>query len=225
MTAARAFFVTGTDTGVGKTYACAAFLARGRREGLSTVGLKPVASGCERTPQGLRSEDALRLAAEATVTLPYAVVNPWAFEPPIAPHIAAARAGATIDFATVADTLARARAAADLVVVEGVGGWLVPLGEHATVADLVAHLDVPVVLVVGLRLGCLSHALLTAESIRARGLPLAGWTASVLDPGMPALEENIQSLGRRIGAPLLGCLPYAPRALPADVALSLRLPD
>ncbi len=225
MTAARAFLVTGTDTGVGKTYACAAFLARGRREGLSTAGLKPVASGCERTPQGLRSEDALRLAAEATVTLPYAVLNPLAFEPPIAPHIAAARAGAAIDFTTVADTLTRARAAADLVVVEGVGGWLVPLGDRTTVADLAVHLDLPVVLVVGLRLGCLSHALLTAESIRARGLPLVGWAASVLDPGMPALEDNIRSLVRRMGAPLLGCLPYAPRAIPADAALNLRLPD
>lgn len=225
MTVGRAFFVTGTDTGVGKTYACAAFLARGRRDGLSTAGLKPVASGCEQTPEGLRSEDALRLAAESTVSLPYTVVNPWAFEPPIAPHIAAARTGTAIEFAAVAGALAHARKAADLVVVEGVGGWLVPLGDRATVADLVVDLDLPVVLVVGLRLGCLNLALLTAESIRARGLPLAGWAASVLDPGMPALEENIRTLMRRIEAPLLGCLPYAPRALPADVALSLRLPD
>jgi dethiobiotin synthetase len=221
----RAFFVTGTDTGAGKTYACAAFLARARLEGLSSAGLKPVASGCEPTPQGLRNDDALRLARAGTVALPYEVINPWAFEPAIAPHIAAARAATPIGFAPVRAALARARAAADLVVVEGVGGWLVPLSDDTTVADLAAHLNLAVVLVVGLRLGCLNHSLLTAESIRARGLRLAGWAASVLDPGMPALEENLKALTRRLNAPLLGCLPYAPRATPDDAALSLRLPD
>jgi dethiobiotin synthetase len=221
----RAFFVTGTDTGVGKTYACTAFLARARREGLSCAGLKPVASGCVATVHGLRNDDALRLARAGTVALPYAVTNPWAFEPAIAPHIAAARVRTAIGVAPVSAALARARAAADLVVVEGVGGWLVPLSDDTTVADLAVHLALPVVLVVGLRLGCMSHSLLTVESVRGRGLRLAGWVASVLDPGMPALEENLRALARRLDAPLLGCLPYAPRATPEDAALSLRLPN
>lgn len=224
MTTGRAFFVTGTDTGVGKTCACTALLARGRLEGLSTAGLKPVASGCERGREGLRSDDALRLAEAATVTLPYPVVNPWSLEPPIAPHIAAERVGTTIGFAAIAAALAAARSVADLVVVEGVGGWLAPLSERTTVADLVTHLDLPVVVVVGLRLGCLSHALLTVESLQARGALLAGWIANVLDPGMPALEENVRFLARRVDAPLLGCLPFAPHASAADRALSLRLP-
>jgi dethiobiotin synthetase len=225
MSVPHAFFVTGTDTGVGKTRACTGFLARGRQEGRSCAGLKPVASGCASGPEGLRSADALALMAAATASLPYAVVNPWAFEPAIAPHVAADRAGTPMDFSVVRQSLDRARGLADLVVVEGVGGWLVPLSGELTAADLAVDLGLPVVLVVGLRLGCLSHALLTVESIAAHGSRLVGWVASVLDPAMPALEANLRTLELRIPAPLLGCLPFAPSAGPAEVALGLRLPD
>lgn len=224
MSVPHAFFVTGTDTGVGKTRACTGFLARARQEGRSCVGLKPVASGCTPGPEGLRSADALELMAAATTPLPYGVVNPWAFEPPIAPHVAADWAAACVDFTVVRESLDRARAAADLVVVEGVGGWLVPLSGELTVADLAAALALPVVLVVGVRLGSLSHALLTVESVAAHGSRLLGWVASVIDPAMPALEENLRTLEARIPGPLLGCLPYAPTANPAEVALGLRLP-
>ena len=224
MSVPHAFFVTGTDTGVGKTRACTGFLARGRQEGRSCAGLKPVASGCTPGPGGLRSADALELMAAATAPLPYAVVNPWAFEPPIAPHLAADRVATRVDFTVIRESLDRARAAADLVVVEGVGGWLVPLSGELTVADLAAELGLPVVLVVGVRLGCLSHALLTVESVAAHGSRLLGWVASVTDPAMPALEANLRTLELRIPAPLLGCLPHAPTASPAEAALGLRLP-
>ena len=224
MTAPRAFFVTGTDTGVGKTYVSLALMASARMAGLSVVGLKPVASGCGRSPQGPVSEDARRLMSEATVQLPYRTVNPWAFEAPIAPHLAAAGQGTRIDLSVVEQSLARARATADLVVVEGIGGWLVPLTETATVADMVCDLGLPVVLVVGLRLGCLNHALLTSESIAARGLSLLGWVANELAPRMLALDENVAALQARLRAPLLGRLPYAATPSPQDAARHLRLP-
>ena len=224
MTAPRAFFVTGTDTGVGKTYVCLALMASARMAGLSVVGLKPVASGCDRGPQGPVSQDALRLMSEASVQLPYRTVNPWAFEAPIAPHLAAAGQGTRIDLRVVEQSLARARATADLVVVEGIGGWLAPLTETATVADMVCDLGLPVVLVVGLRLGCLNHALLTSESIAARGLSLIGWVANELTPRMLALDENVAALQARLCAPLLGRLPYAATPSPQDAAGHLRLP-
>jgi dethiobiotin synthetase len=151
-------------------------------------------------------------------------VNPYAFAPPIAPHLAAEAIGARIDLETIAGTVAAAAAVADLVVVEGVGGWLVPLGGATTVADLAGRLGAPVVLVVGLRLGCLSHALLTAESILHRGARLAGWVANTLDPGMAALDGNVRSLQARLPAPLLGRLPHVPGAPGDELASRLTLP-
>jgi dethiobiotin synthetase len=162
--------------------------------------------------------------AQASVRLPYQTVNPWAFEAPIAPHLAASALGTRIDIAVVEESLARARSVADLVVVEGIGGWLVPLTETTTVADMVCELRLPVVLVIGMRLGCLSHALLTTESIAAHGVDLLGWIANELDPAMLALDQNVDALRQRIHAPMLGRLPYATGASPDDVARHIRLP-
>jgi dethiobiotin synthetase len=211
-------FVTGTDTDCGKTVvACgivAALRARGPRVGV----LKPVAAGAWETPGGLRNQDALDLAAASGSDLPYAVVNPFVYAPPIAPHIAAAQAGEVIRFAPLREAFERVRAASDVVVVEGAGGWRVPLGPDGDVADLAAALGLPVVLVVGLRLGCLSHALLTAESIARAGCRLAGWVANTVDPTMAVREENLATLRARLPAPCLGVVPRLDDVTPAAVA-------
>lgn len=204
----RNLFVTGTDTGVGKTLVAAALLRGFRQRGLRVAGMKPVASGCERTPAGLRNEDALALQAQSSAHWPYATVNPFAYEPPIAPHVAAAEAGVPIDFDTIAACYRQLDADSDLVVVEGAGGWLVPLAGERTIADLAASLGLDVVLVVGLRLGCLNHAFLSAEAIAARGLTLAGWVANTVDPGYERLEANLATLDARLPAPRLGLVPH-----------------
>ena len=216
-------FVTGTDTHVGKTWISLGLLTGLKGRGLRVGAMKPVASGCTDTAQGLRNDDALRLQATANVPLPYERVNPVSLAPPIAPHLAAAEAGVTIEPARIAAAHADLAALAGCTVVEGVGGWLVPLNEQETVADLAQALDLPVVLVVGLRLGCINHALLTAESVRARGLTLAGWVATTLDPAMPYLDENVEALRRRLDAPLLGVVPHLERLDVAAVAGSLEL--
>jgi len=208
----KVFFVTGTDTGVGKTHASVALLQALAAQGRTTLGLKPVAAGCDATTDGLRNEDALALQAAATVKLPYAQVNPVALAEAIAPHIAAAhekrRIGVTQLAGLVRGALMQGRA--DVTLIEGAGGWRVPLNERETLADLARELDVPVILVVGVRLGCISHALLTAEAIRRDGRVLAGWVANAIDATMPAREENIATLRAALGAPLLGVLPHGP---------------
>jgi dethiobiotin synthetase len=224
------FFVTGTDTEVGKTLCTAALLRVARLQGLRTVGMKPIASGCETTPAGLRNEDALAHLAETTAPLPdYATVNPYAFLPPIAPHIAAAEAGVRIDLERIArqwDELVTGR---DFALMEGAGGWLVPIDEHRAFPDLAARLDLPVLLVVGLRLGCLNHALLSAAAIAARGLRLAGWIGNRIDPQFSRLEDNLAVLHRQLPAPCLGVLPPLPQSSLAErvaaAAPHLRLPQ
>lgn len=206
--AARAYLVTGTDTEVGKTLCTAALLRLAREKGLATAGMKPIASGCVVTPEGLRNEDALALLAEATAPPPdYATVNPYAFAPAIAPHIAAAEAGVTIDFDRILQLWQALSAGRDFALMEGVGGWLVPLDNHRLLPDLAVHLDLPVLLVVGLRLGCLNHALLTAAAIHARGLRLAGWIGNRIDPGFSRLDDNLATLHRHLAAPCLGIVP------------------
>lgn len=200
------WFVTGTDTGVGKTHAACALIRHLVARGDQVAGLKPVASGCELTAGGLRNEDALALKAEANVQLAYSQVNPYAFEPAVAPHLAAAQAGAEIDPEVVA-RIARS-ITADHLVIEGAGGWSVPLGEELMFADLARVTCDRVIMVVGMRLGCINHALLTAEQIRRDGFRLAGWVANTLDPGMPLLEENLQTLRMRLAPPLLAVMPW-----------------
>lgn len=204
----REFFVTGTDTGVGKTLVTAALLRRLREAGLVVAGMKPVAAGSIPGPEGPANEDALLLQAESSVRHPYAVVNPWLFEPAIAPHLAAAEAGIAIDTLRIAAAHAELRAGADVVLAEGAGGFLVPLDRSRSFADLPALLGMDVLLVVGLRLGCLNHALLTAEAVAARGLTLAGWIGNAIDPGFARPAENVATLAARLPAPCLGIVPW-----------------
>jgi dethiobiotin synthetase len=206
----QTLFVTGTDTGVGKTHVSAALLAAARRTGIHACGFKPVASGCEADPQGrLRNTDALALQAAAGTDEPYAAINPYAFEPPLAPHIAASRAGVVIDTAILDRASESLRSRYDWLLVEGAGGWQVPLNAAGGFPDWVAARGWPVLLVVGMRLGCINHALLTAESIQRCGLRLAGWVANVLPPVQDALEDNVEALTRRLGNPPLACFAAA----------------
>lgn len=221
---ARGVFVTGTDTGVGKTLVSCALLHAYAAAGRVAAGMKPVAAGCEETPEGLRCEDVALLRRASGVQAPLELVNPYAFVPPISPHIAAAEAGQVIDLERIRRAYEALTGLAEQVVVEGVGGFRVPLGKHADTADLARLLSLPVVLVVGMRLGCLSHALLTAEAISSRDLRLVGWVANRVDPGMACFEANLESLQQRLDAPLLGVVAHAPQPDPIEVARDLRLP-
>ena len=217
----RGVFVTGTDTGIGKTYASAALLASLRARGLRAAGMKPVASGCRVTAAGLRNEDAETLIAASDPAPAYADCNPYAFEPAIAPHIAAREAGVEVELAQLRDAYARLARGADRVVVEGVGGWLAPLSDTLMQADLARALALPVILVVGLRLGCLNHALLSARAIRADGCTLLGWIANRIDPTMARAEENLATLRARLEAPLLGVLDHGESRADATLAAAL----
>jgi dethiobiotin synthetase len=224
MTSHRGYFITGTDTGVGKTAVTLGLMAHLQAQGQSVAAMKPVASGCERTSAGLRNDDALQLQRQSSVALPYALVNPYAFEPPIAPHIAAARAGEIIAIRTIRAACAEIAGKADRVLVEGVGGWQVPLNDDEFLADLVRALELEVILVVGIRLGCLNHALLTAASIEASGCTPAGWVANCLPPGTAFAEENINTLKSRLSFPFLGEVPVMEHVEPGRVAECLSLP-
>ncbi|MBY5991056.1 dethiobiotin synthase [Ferrimonas balearica] len=211
------YFVTGTDTEVGKTRVTAGLLSAARREGIQTLGLKPIAAGCDTTPEGLRNDDALALMAASSVSLPYEAINPIALAPPIAPHIAAAQAGQTITAARLSEALPRAAmASADLCLVEGAGGWRLPIGQGATLPQWVQAEGWPVILVVGMKLGCLNHALLSAEAVRADGLKLAGWVANRVDPAMRHYDENLATLAEMLAAPLLAEVPYLEGEAAAD---------
>ena len=221
----RGVFVTGTDTGVGKTRVACALLAAAAAQGLRVAGLKPIACGLQATAAGPRHADALALMAAASVVLPYAAVNPYAFAPPIAPHLASMEAGVALERDAVGAAIRAAAALASRVVIEGVGGFRVPLGADWDSADLAADLGLPIVLVIGLRLGCLNHALLTREAIAARGLAFAGWVGSAIDPGFDRYDANLAALEARLGTPL-GVLAHAPDAAAAVTAQQLaRLPD
>ncbi|MDZ7783120.1 MAG: dethiobiotin synthase [Halioglobus sp.] len=201
----RALFVTGTDTEVGKTAVSCALLRAAARAGLSTAAVKPVAAGCDADG---RNEDALALSAAMTADLDYARVNPVALPDPLAPHIAAERAGRRLQVSRLAGFCRGVLSdGADLTLIEGAGGWRVPVSDRETLADLARELALPVLLVVGMRLGCINHALLTAEAIRRDGLVLAGWVANTCGPPMAAYEDNLDTLVDLLGAPLLGALP------------------
>ncbi len=206
----RGVFVTGTDTGVGKTLVAAGLLHVFARGGWSCVGMKPVASGAAMTAAGPRNADALALQRAASLPRPYEWVNPYAFVAPVAPHIAAAEAGVNISLARILESYTRLCQGADAVVVEGVGGWQVPLSDRWGMPDLARQMALPIILVVGLRLGCLNHALLSARAIRADGLELAGWVANGMDAGFERRGENLATLGRMLGAPRLGEIPHQP---------------
>jgi dethiobiotin synthetase len=217
------FFVTGTDTGCGKTEITLGLMAALQRRGMRVLGMKPVASGCIHTASGLHNEDAMRLRAAGSAEMPYDWINPYAFEPPIAPHIAAAEAGIAIDLATIERAYARLARNADRVLVEGVGGWRVPLGPERSVGDIPVALDLPVILVVGLRLGCINHALLTADSIQWTGGRLVGWIGNQIDPDMAYREANLATLTERLTARCLGVIPWLQQPAPEIVGAHLHL--
>jgi dethiobiotin synthetase len=218
-----AWFVTGTDTGVGKTRVAAALCHGLTARGIRVAAMKPVASGCALTPHGLRNDDALVLVAAMNVRARYCDVNPYAFAPAIAPHIAAQEAGVDIEFDVLDRAYDRLRMQSDVLIVEGAGGWLAPLDATRGFADLAAHWQMDVILVVGMRLGCLNHALLTAESIERRGLRLRGWVANSIDPNALRVTENISSLQSRIAAPCLGSYSFDPAAQQKSLAQGLAL--
>jgi len=217
----NSLFVTGTDTEVGKSLVAAALLRLLARQGLAAVGMKPVAAGCDGAGC---NEDVAALMAASSVAAPAALVCPWLFPEAVAPHLAAAAAGRPIRFAPILGAFAQLGRMADAVVVEGVGGFRVPLGPDGDTADLAQALALPVVLVVGLRLGCINHALLTAEAVAARGLTLAGWVANRVDPAMARADENIETLRELLPAPLLGVVPRLPFADADAAADCLQLP-
>ena len=217
------YFVTGTDTGVGKTLVAAALLHALARRYPRVVGMKPVAAGQVRAGASWASEDALALREASTVQVPPELDNPILLPDPLSPHIAAERAGVRIDIAELQRRYHTLALRADAVVVEGAGGFHVPLSDTETGADLARALALPVVLVVGLRLGCLNHAMLTAEAIRARGLTLAGWVANRIDPAMQAQEDNIAWLQRRLGAPLQADIAH--QSAPDWRAIDIHLPS
>lgn len=203
------WFITGTDTGVGKTLVSELLLEGLRGAGHIGVGMKPVASGCRLSKDGARSEDAERLMAASAAPFPYQAVNPYAFIEPIAPHIAAELAGRTIDIEVIRANFSQL-ARAGRVVVEGIGGWRVPIDARRTMADVAVALGLPVVLVVGMRLGCLNHALLTAEAIAADGARLIGWVANVITPDLIRQTETMAALTQRLGRAPLAIVPYRP---------------
>ena len=216
-----AFYVTGTDTGIGKTFSSCALLHALRQRGRRAVGMEPVASGCEQTAEGLRNEDATALLAASDPAPAYADLNPYALRRRLPPGRAAPGAGVTLSLPPIEAAFARLRAQADTVVVEGVGGWLAPLSTTLDQSHLVQALQLPVVMVVGLRLGCLNHARLTAQAITASGATCIGWIANEVDPQMERIDDNVALLRARLPLPFWGRLPYAPGADPAQLARHL----
>ncbi len=218
------YFITGTDTNVGKTVIACALLHGFAAQGKRVVGMKPVAAGC--STEGIH-EDVRQLRAASNVLASLGPVNPYGFVPAVAPHLAAQFAGVIINFERIVASFAELAGQADAVIVEGAGGFLVPLNDREDSADLAAQLGLPIILVVGMRLGCLNHALLTAQAIAARGLILAGWVANCVEENMPMLDENIAALQQRITAPLLGIVPHQaqPNAREIVTYLNLNLLD
>ena len=214
------YFITGTDTGVGKTLISCALLHGFAAQGKRVVGMKPVAAGCA---DGVQHEDVRQLRAASNVPASSGQINPYGFAQPVAPLLAAQLVGTSISFTRIAESYSGLNVQADVVIVEGVGGFRVPLNDKQDSADLAEQMGLPVILVVGMRLGCLNHALLTAEAIAARGLALAGWVANVPDAGMAMLNENIAALQQRLNAPLLGVVPHQARPDAREAASLLNL--
>ena len=201
---AQSYFVIGTDTNVGKTYVASALVKHFAAQGLKTIGMKPVASGCELNEKSeLINEDVTALISASNINADLNLINPYLFLPAIAPHIAAEQAGVQIDFDVIQQAYEQLTSLADVVIVEGAGGFFVPLNKTQTLADLAVLLNIPMILVVGMRLGCINHALLTVEAIQARGLKLAGWIANEIEPNFAMFDENLSSLQQRIDAPCL----------------------
>lgn len=223
----KKFFITGTDTDSGKTLCTSGLLAAAKKQGLSTLGLKPIASGCDETPEGLRNSDALALMAQTSIDIEYEQINPISFAPAIAPHIAALQLNKPLSsdriVGLVRGTMMTKRA--DLVCVEGAGGWRVPLNPREHLSQVPRELQLPVIVVVGMKLGCINHAVLTVEAIQRDGLKVAGWIANKVDPDMSVYEENLMTLRTLIHAPLLGEVPFLEEPTAENAAEYLTLPE
>lgn len=205
----QSYFVIGTDTNVGKTYVASALVKHFATQGLKTVGMKPVASGCELNDENaLMNEDVTALITASNINAELDLVNPYHFAPAIAPHIAAEQAGVEIDLSVIAGAYGKLQDLAEVVIVEGAGGFCVPLNKAETLADLAVKLNIPMILVVGMRLGCINHALLTVEAIQARGLKLVGWVANEIEPNFAMFDENLESLKQRIVAPCISLVKW-----------------
>lgn len=219
------FFITGTDTDCGKTLVASGFMHLCKQRGMTTAGMKPVASGGIAQADGvLRNSDALMIQSCCSTSTPYQLINPYCFKPPVAPHLAANMNGTSVDLPVIQAAYAALALQNECLIVEGVGGWRVPLNNELNVAGLCQALQLPVILVVGMKLGCINHALLTAQSILSDSVHLLGWVANCVDPEMQLLEQNIGTLQQLIPAPLLGVVPFLADISPALVAESLSLP-
>lgn len=206
-TMANALFITGTDTGVGKTHVSVSLVKALVKHGLRVAVMKPIASGSEQTADGLRNEDAVALMEASNIHVPYATVNPYCFEPAISPHIAAEEARIAVDIGVIKDRFEALASNADFTVVEGAGGWYAPLSGTQSMADLPSSLQIPALLVVGVRLGCLNHARLSKEAINAKGVEFAGWVANCIDPALQRAAENLATLERLLGSEPLAVFP------------------
>lgn len=224
--AVKTYFVTGTDTDVGKTLAATGLIEAANRQGRRTAAIKPVAAGCEDRGDGLQNSDALQLQAAASHPLSYQQVNPIALQAAIAPHIAAEQEGRSLSAQRLSGFCrGLTLLPVDILVIEGAGGWYVPLNHRETLADVAKQLNPEIILVVGLRLGCINHALLSIKAIRADGLKIAGWIGSTIDPDMPQLDKNIATLERLIAEPCLGVIPRLTDLSPQRVAEFIKLPS
>jgi dethiobiotin synthetase len=210
----NSYFIIGTDTNVGKTYVASALVRHFADAGLKTIGMKPIASGCEKNQQGeILNDDVVALSAASNVHASLDLINPYRFVPAIAPHIAAEQVGIDMRLDVITDAYQQLKSLAEVVIVEGAGGFLVPINQQQTLADLAVELDLPIILVVGIKLGCINHALLTVEAIQARGLKLAGWVANEIEPNMPMFKENLTSLQQRLAAPCLSVVRWQGKAI------------
>lgn len=205
---ARGIFITGTDTDIGKTTIAIGLMSALKKAGLRVAGFKPVSAGCEQTEHGLRNDDALQLMQQASVELPYDIVNPYAFEPAIAPHIAAADVNVEMNIDIIVQAYRKIAAEVDVVIVEGAGGWLVPFNATETMADVACALQLDVIQVVGIKLGCINHALLTEQSILQQQLKLAGWISNHIQPKTLRIDDIEKTLHSRLHASLLGTIPF-----------------
>jgi len=222
----KSVFITGTDTGVGKTWIACSLMRAFSGQGVKVVGMKPLASGAQLQDGRLRNEDALQLHALSNIDVPYDWINPYCFEPAIAPHIAAQQSGISISLDAIQHAYHRLQDLADVVIVEGVGGWAVPINASQTMADVAMTMNLPVLMVVGMRLGCLNHAILTAQAIQSSLLSLVAWVANSPDPDMPVLQENLDTLKNFIPATLASVVEHDithsnSSALPIDLSLFL----
>jgi len=203
----KSFFITGTDTGAGKTWSTLVLMHYFKQQGLSVIGMKPVAAGCEWIDEQLKNEDALLLQQHSSIKLAYEEINPYAFEEPVSPHLAGVEN--PVQFDVLLQAYEKLKNKADVVIVEGAGGWLAPLNNESDIAGFAIALDIPVIVVVAIRLGCINHARLTVQSIQQSKVNCAGWLAVCIDPEMDKQTENIETLQKKLTIPLLGVIPYA----------------